>query len=239
MVTSIQKTPPEKTPPGALSTALWVLRCVGARHAGPLPEEDAPALAARLEERRLRPGETLLTGGRTPDGVWVVRSGEVELTVGSGRRRAVLGVLRPSGIAGDVPLLIGDPVAYTARTLTDVQAVFLPAAPFLGLLERHPNLSRLWLTGLARRFAQGETTLLCTIAGTATERTARLLLRESRGGVVTCSQATLAAMIGIQRPTLNRVLKELESQGLIRLRYRQVAVVSPEGLRRRSAGGAG
>ncbi|UQA97672.1 cyclic nucleotide-binding domain-containing protein [Streptomyces halobius] len=75
----------------------------------------------------LEPGTVVFAQGQVPDGVWIVRSGTLELVSGTGRRRVVVGVLSECGIAGDVPLLLGRPAVCTVRTLTTVQAVFLPA----------------------------------------------------------------------------------------------------------------
>jgi len=38
-------------------------------------------------------------------------------------------------------------------------------------------------------------------------------------------QRTLAAMLGVQRPSLNKVLKDLERDGLIRISYAAVEVL--------------
>jgi Mn-dependent DtxR family transcriptional regulator len=49
-----------------------------------------------------------------------------------------------------------------------------------------------------------------------------LLLREAECGSVDLTQATLAAMLGVPRPSLNRLLRKLETSGVVSLRYRQV-----------------
>ncbi|UGY92924.1 Crp/Fnr family transcriptional regulator [Streptomyces gobiensis] len=219
----------------ALRAAAWVMRCLGDRW--PPDEEEAAELAARLEERLLAPGEVAFSDGRLPDGVWIVRSGTLELVSGAGRRRVVIGVVQPSGIAGDVPLLLRRPAVYTVRALTDVQAGYLPARSFLTLLESSPVLARAWLTGLAHRHAKAQEALAQSVGGNAECRVARLLLREARGGSVSCSQDTLARMLGLRRPTLNRVLKEFERDGLLRLGYRRVELLARDGLRDRARGG--
>jgi CRP-like cAMP-binding protein len=214
--------------PAAFQAAAWVLACLGDRR--PAGEQAASRLAVRLQFRQLAPGEVAFARGQRPSGVWLVRSGSLELSTGSGRRRVVVGVLAPCGIAGDVPLLLGCPAVCTARALTTVQAVFLPSASFLTLFDEYPVLARSWLVGLACRHARAQEALAGTVSGSAQGRVARLLLRESRQGQVTCSQSTLTAMAGVRRPTLNQVLKQFERQGLLRVGYRQVTLLSPEGL---------
>ena len=215
---------------GALRAAAWVLGCIG--HHRPVDERAAVRLAGRLEFRQLALGEVAFAQGQRPSGVWLVRSGLLELSTGSGRHRVVVEVLPPRGIAGDVPLLLGCPAESTARALTVVQAVFLPSAAFLTLFDQCPVLARSWLVGLARRHARAQAALSGTVAGSARGRVARLLLREAQHGVVAGPQATLAAMAGMRRPTINQVLKLFERQGLISIGYRQVRLLSPPGLKR-------
>ncbi|MEV6055845.1 Crp/Fnr family transcriptional regulator [Streptomyces sp. NPDC052107] len=217
-------------------TAGWIMRCLGG--CWPPGKEDAARLAARLEQRRLRPGETAFRQGAVPDGIWVLRSGQLELAAGSGTERVVVGMLESCGIAGDIPLLLGQPAVCTARALSDVQAGYLPAAGFLALLDDSPSMARAWLTGLARRQLRAQQALAQTVEGSAESRTAALLLREARDGAVTCAQTTLAAMLGLRRPTLNRVLKELEQDGLVLVGYRRVDLLAPDRLRRRTQGSA-
>jgi DNA-binding FadR family transcriptional regulator len=47
-------------------------------------------------------------------------------------------------------------------------------------------------------------------------------------------QRTLAAMLGVQRPSLNKVLKHLEQGGLIRIHYGAITILDRPGLTRRA-----
>ena len=63
-----------------------------------------------------------------------MRHGQLELSVGSGRRRAVVDVLRPGDGDGDIPLLLDMPLMYTARALADATYLYLSRASFEKLL---------------------------------------------------------------------------------------------------------
>jgi Mn-dependent DtxR family transcriptional regulator len=56
------------------------------------------------------------------------------------------------------------------------------------------------------------------------EQTTRLILDEQHEGKVPLPQRTLAAMLGVQRPSLNKVLKDLEHKGLISLGYGHIQI---------------
>jgi CRP/FNR family transcriptional regulator, cAMP and macrophage regulator len=59
-----------------------------------------------------------------------------------------------------------------------------------------------------------------------------LLRDEAEDGVVTLSQHILGAMLGVRRPSLNKILKDFERHGLIDLGYRTIGIRDPRGLAR-------
>jgi CRP-like cAMP-binding protein len=195
---------------------------------------EAAALAAQMHTRHLAPGQVAMTRGRSVAGVCVIRSGAVELGGGNRRDRKVLALLGPCDIFGDVPLLLGEAACFTARAAEPVRLAFLPAPRFRALLETRPDLARGWLAALARRHARLQADRHGALAGGAERRTADLLLRQARDGQVSASQDTLAAMIGIRRPTLNRILKTFERDGLIDLHYRAITLRRPQDLHHRT-----
>ncbi|TYP04776.1 Crp/Fnr family transcriptional regulator [Streptomyces coelicolor] len=218
--------------PAAQRTAAWIAGCM--RSFLPPGHIDALKLADRLEHRQLRQGQIIFTQGTHPDGVWMVRSGELELVAGRGQDRVVVGTLQPCGIAGDVPLLLGKPAVCTVRARTDVQSSFLSAAGFFATLDASPALTRAWLTALAHRHLRAQEAQVRTLQGSAESRAAWLLLREARDSAVTCSQGTLAAMLGMRRQTMNRVIKDFERQGLLRVGYCRLELLAVDRLRQRA-----
>jgi len=58
----------------------------------------------------------------------------------------------------------------------------------------------------------------------------------SADGSVQLAQRTLAAMIGVQRPSLNKVLKDFERASLIAIHYAGIDLVDIEGLKAKSVG---
>ncbi|WP_181698105.1 Crp/Fnr family transcriptional regulator [Nocardia sp. GTS18] len=134
-----------------LRHAAWVARCVGRLRTCPLRVEDYDELADRFEPKPLVAGSSLFVAGAAPEGVWFVRQGLIELSVGSAQEQTVIDVLRPGDLDGDLALLLETPPPYTARARTDSRCLFLPAAAFDALLADHPDISRRWLTSVAKR----------------------------------------------------------------------------------------
>ncbi len=172
----------------------------------------------------------LFAAGSGPPGVWLIQSGRVELSVGSGRRRAVLSVLREGDVDGDIQLLRMLP-PYTARALEKARCLFLAPAEFEKLLNANGQLARRWLTSVAARLATSQARLVGLLGGSLTAQTARLLADEAdSSGRIAMSQATLAAMLGARRPSVNKVLGELAAAGLLDVSYRRIQVLDREAL---------
>ncbi|GAB3394166.1 HTH-type transcriptional regulator Cmr [Amycolatopsis echigonensis] len=214
--------------------AAWVARCVGRGEAAPLAPADVTALASTLHTQAVPKDTVVFAGGDTPAGVWIVREGQLELAVGSGRRRLVVHVLRPGDVDGDIPLLLDMPLPYTARALSDAVCLFLPRNDFENLLATRLSIGRRWLSSVAQRLAASQARILGLLGRTLTEQVARLLCDEAVDGRVPLPQRTLAAMLGVQRPSLNKILKELERDGLITVQYAAIEIVDPERLARRA-----
>jgi CRP-like cAMP-binding protein len=205
--------------------AAWVARCVGRGQSAPLRADDVTALASTLEVRTFGPGSALFTFGAHTPGVWIVRDGRIELSVGSGRRRAVVQLLRPGDVDGDIQLLLEMSLPYTGRALSEVTCLFLAREGFEQLLATHPAIARRWLSSVAQRLAASQARVLALLGGSLTAQTGSLLVEEAVDGRVELPQRTLAAMLGVARPSLNKILKELERDRLIRISYSTIEVL--------------
>jgi CRP-like cAMP-binding protein len=212
--------------------AAWVARCVGRGEAAPLRPDDVTALAGMLQVREFAPGQVAFKAGDVAAGVWIVREGRVELSVGSGSRRSVVAMLRPGDVDGDIPLLLAMPMPYTGRALSDARCLYLGSGDFEQLLATRPPVGRRWLSSVAQRLAASQARVLGLLGGSLTAQAARLLAEEAEDGRVPLPQRTLAAMLGVQRPSLNKVLKDLERDGLISISYSAIDILDPGGLAR-------
>ncbi len=203
----------------ALRQAAWVARCVGRGAAAPLTQQDLTALAAGLRTTKYEPGAVVFSAGTAPPGVWIVRSGRLELSAGSGRKRAVVQLLGPGDVDGDIQHLLDMSLPYTARAIDKAIVLFLAATDFETLLASRFPIARRWLSSVAERLATSQDRIISMLGRSLTEQTAHLLLDEAVRGTIPLPQRTLAAMLGAARPSLNKILKDFERDGLIRLHY--------------------
>ncbi|MFE3458237.1 Crp/Fnr family transcriptional regulator [Nocardiopsis aegyptia] len=235
--------PPRVAPPRAglgileserLRWAEWTISCLDNRGTARPGHEELVALASCLEARSLQRGDLAFGEGGQDAAVWIVRSGRLELAVREQERSVILQILRAGGIDGDIQLLLGVPFTYRARALESSECLTLTADAFDGLLTEHPRIARLWMAGMAERLSLSYERIVGMLSRSLSQQSARLLLDESHAGVVDVPQQTLSEMLGVCRPSLNKVLKEFERLGLIRLRYGAVDILDHYGLAQRA-----
>lgn len=186
---------------------------------------------------RAAPGMRLFSEGQPVDFVASVLAGEVELYRLAGRRRVVFEILRPGDLLGPPPLLAGTPSAFSARTVTSATLLVMRSEDLIRLLATRPGLARAFIWKLARRMDRMHHRLGELISGTLKSRVAALLLDEAARdeGLIRLPQSTLAGLLGASRPRVNRILKEFERDGLVRLTYRRVEILDGERLHRIAA----
>jgi len=133
-------------------------------------------------------------------------------------------------VDGDIQQLLEMPLPYTGRAVSEVTCLFLSQRAFEELLATRPAIARRWLSSVAQRLAASQARILALLGGSLTAQTASLLAEEAVDRRVELPQRTLAAMLGVARPSLNKILKELERDGLIKISYSTVEVLDLAGL---------
>jgi CRP-like cAMP-binding protein len=140
---------------------------------------------------------------------------------------------------GEGTLLKEERWPFDAIAATDSVVASLPLATFRWLLESSVPFNRFLLDQLNARLAQ------------FVERCAHLRLHDADHHVVHClvemvdprlyptaegnikmSQVELAQLAGVSRSIVNRVLQRLERRGLLKVDYRSITLIDPQGLRR-------
>src|ERR687892_400787 len=212
-----------------LRHAAWMARHLGRGDLFPFTPVEVSELAATIGVETVEAGTRLLGTGGPVEFIGIIERGEVELSHRAGIRRVVLQILRDGDLLGDVPFFCRLPSPFTARALTEVMLIRLDRPSVDQLLAARPALAQRFLYSLASRLDRMQQRLL---------QLAALLLGETADAqpVVRLPQATLAQLLGATRPAVNRILKALEAEGLIRLGYREIEVTDPRALERIAAG---
>ena len=108
---------------------------------------------------------------------------------------------------------------------------------FIRAMEAIPSFRNLMYSYTQAFLEQVMVSVACNGAHSLDQRLARWLLMmrdRSDDDVLPISQTLLAEMLGVQRPTITNIARELEREGLIIRGRRQVTILNRPGLTRAS-----
>jgi signal transduction histidine kinase len=106
---------------------------------GGLSDADLDRLAATVERQQLKSGDYLLREGDPGDAMFVVVSGELEVTKRAEDVELPLARVGPGAIQGEIAAIGGQPRAASVRALTDVEVLRVPREGLLALLDAGPE----------------------------------------------------------------------------------------------------
>ncbi len=120
-----------------------------------LPREELARVVAKLEPRHYPPGELVFRQGDDGDGLYVVQSGAVEVSLhpysGFPQTLAVLG---PDECFGEMSLLTGQKRSASVRALVQSAILRLRKEHWDDLLREHPSISYHFCQVLSRRLGE-------------------------------------------------------------------------------------
>jgi CRP-like cAMP-binding protein len=141
-----------------------------------LTREDLAALVPMLEARKLARGRWLFREGGESDGLFLVRSGEVEL---SAERTGTAGTVEAGAALGELSLVSVGTRELGAKTAAPCELWCLPRGQWHRLVEDHPRTACRLLEAILRETAA---TLREALDGLADEDFARGGLGASEAG---------------------------------------------------------
>ena len=97
-------------------------------------------LAGQFEPVRAADGEVIITEGEVGDGLFVVVSGRLRVSVTARGAERVLHDLGRGSIVGEIALLSNRPRSATVRAVRDSDLLLLRVAAFRSLVERNPEV---------------------------------------------------------------------------------------------------
>jgi CRP/FNR family transcriptional regulator len=185
-----------------------------------LPEHLSAQLFAGATRRRLEAGETLFAAGDSGDGCYQLKQGLLKVVVTSARgEERILAILGPGAIAGELAIIDGRPRSASVFAIRDCELIFISRKQFEECMRQYPEACEYLVRVLASRLRETDETLAAATFLTVKARLARALLEladylgEDRGsGHILIRhkirQSDLAAMAGVAREYVNRVLRD-------------------------------
>ena len=192
-----------------------------------LPHHLSGLLFGSAKPVHLTSDQVLFLAGDAGDGCYRIEKGllKVSMVSSSGAER-ILSILGPGAIVGELAVLDGLPRSASVLALRDSELLFISKARFDDCAKKHPELYEHLLTLLASRLretndviaAESFLPLRGRVALTLLELAehfgedvgaGRIVIRQKFG------QSDLAAMAGIARENVNRILADWKRRKLV------------------------
>ena len=110
---------------------------------GHLPAHELKPLKSATQEKRFAPRQEIFKEGDPGDGVYVVQSGQVQISavIGTGDR-IVFPHVQPGDFFGEMAVLDNQPRSACASAETEAVVCFVPRSELVGLLTHSPGKTK-------------------------------------------------------------------------------------------------
>lgn len=200
-----------------------------------LPPPLQAEVRARMRQRHYRDGEAVWRIGEPALEMFQIRTGKVRVSSESvSGVEFVAAVLQPGDCMGEGSLIDGLPRINNAYAAGEADLLVMKKQDFLHFYRTRIDLVHALNVILIYRLRMAYAGAQDASALPLRQRLAKLLARlgysfgqcDSSGAasVRDVSHEDLAQMLGVTRQAVSRALKELESEGMIRLGYRRVDI---------------
>jgi CRP/FNR family cyclic AMP-dependent transcriptional regulator len=192
-----------------------------------LPSELSRGLFAKGRTQTLAADQTLFMAGDEGDGCYRVDDGLLKASVAApnGGER-ILAILGPGSVVGELSMIDDAPRSATVAALRESKLCFVSRTDFDAFGQSNPQLYRHVMMVLARRLRDTNNALAASSFLSVKGRVARALLslaeafgRDVGSGRILIrqkvTQSDLAAMAGIARENVSRVLKDWSTHSLV------------------------
>ena len=185
-----------------------------------LPKEISAALFTAARPHRLKADQTLFMEGDLGDGCYRVESGLLKVTVASasGKER-ILAILGPGALVGELAVIDAQPRSATVVAARDSELSYISRRAFEAVSEAHPEIYRHVVNLLVRRLRDTNSVVTAMTFLSLKGRVAYALLsltdafgQDVGSGRILVrqkiTQADLAAMTGIARENVSRIMND-------------------------------
>lgn len=185
-----------------------------------LPDRIATALLANAKPVKLAADEMLFLAGDPGDGCYRLDDGLLKVSMVSPKgAERILAILGPGSIVGDMAMVDGRPRSASVSALRDCKLRFISRASFEAVAAKNPEVYKHLLNLVATRLRDTDQVVAAGTFLPVKGRVARALLDLAKafgsdvgGGRVVIrqklSQSDVAAMAGIARENVSRILNE-------------------------------
>jgi CRP-like cAMP-binding protein len=191
--------------------------------AGPKKDhrEDTGFAVRNTYERCFAAGDVIYDAGQPGEALFVIQSGQVELTRTGAEGARVVARYGPGEFFGEIAVLLGRPRTTRAVAANDARLLQLDRATFEAMCVDRPEIALRVIQRLAERAIELEQRLAALGVDDLLRPVVRVLLRHAAAGEKSAQIQTtlrkLASEAGLRMHEAHRALNQLFDQKLVRL----------------------
>ena len=201
-----------------------------------LGDAEIEALAEVAFTRRFDKGQLIILVAERGDSLFIIRQGQVKVSLlHEDGREFILSLLGEGEFFGELALLDDRPRSASVVAIEDTELLIVQRGDFHELINRVPGIAVTLLEELAGRLRRTDDQVGGLALLNVYSRVAKTILRlaadhgiDSSEGIMIEQRPThqqLANMAGTTRETVTRALRQLEDEGYIRCRGRELVIV--------------
>lgn len=182
-------------------------------------------------------GAVVLQRGTVPGAAFALNAGTVKLALrGADGEERILRVVNAGESFGEAAAFLARPCPYDAYALTDAQLVSIPPSAIFALLERDRRFARRLVVALAERYCDVLAEFGAATTQRGSERLANYLESLAKAAPASgtvqlpVSKTVIAALLGMKKETLSRLLHQFAAEGIIEVARREITILDAQKL---------
>jgi CRP-like cAMP-binding protein len=201
-----------------------------------LPRALLGVIAEGAQTLRVARGCYVFKHGETHKGFYIVVYGKVQMLLPNAADEAKVLAVQERGMSfGEAAMFMNIPFPISARATEDTMVIFIPRETLDPVLASRPEFARQLLVRMSRRLHK----LVLDIAGytqkKASNRIAAYLFEQVQQSATLSFQLpdrkqAIASRLSVAPETLSRTLRQMQEDGIIRVKGYQVEVIDAKGL---------
>lgn len=220
--------------------AHFIERLKGSPFFGSLSDDGLAFLAARAKRSAFQAGAIIFGEGEPSTGLYWLQSGTLKAAkyAASGREQ-ILHLINPDQTFNEVGAFTTLPNPASVVALVDSLVWHIPGESIRQLIWKDPMFGQLIINVLSERLRSSVELIEDLSLRTVVSRLSRLILDEAAGDTLSrpawYTQNELASRLGTVTDVVQRALRKLEDDQLIRVERRQIVIVNRDDLERLAA----
>jgi CRP/FNR family cyclic AMP-dependent transcriptional regulator len=186
----------------------------------------------------LKRGATLFAKDDPGNSLYAVISGTVKISISSHSRNAILNMVGPGELFGEISVLDGQPRSADATANTNCEIFVIDRRDFLPFLRSQPTLAMKFIELLCARLRwtsdQVEQVILQDLPGRLASALLGLIEKrkpEPECHTIPITQREISEMVGMTRESINKQLRAWAARNWVRLEHGAIVVSDAAALR--------